>query len=151
MRYIAILLGLAIHLTIIATDLCAQDVSADIFTRPMELSARVHTEARLQADLVALQQYRPTYPFWRHIFTIPDGRIVYGSAEDGRLLANFPARGNWTSGDVWEDPSLSSILVGRRLPSRLSRRRDEVERLLQSVAGPVVHNPTRGVVSLSTC
>ena len=144
MRYIAILLGLAAHLTIITIDLYAQEVSADTHTRPMELSARVHTEARLQADLAALQQYRPTYPFWRHIFTIPDGRIIYGSAEDGRLLANFPARGNWTSDDVWEDPSLSAILVGRRLPSRLSQRRDEVERLLQSAAGPVVHNPTRG-------
>ena len=93
MRYIAILLGLAAHLTIITIDLYAQEMSADTHTRPMELSARVHTEARLQADLAALQQYRPTYPFWRHIFTIPDGRIIYGSAEDGRLLANFPARG----------------------------------------------------------
>ena len=144
MRYIATLLGLAAHLTIVTTDLYAQEASADTLTRPMELSASVHTEARLQADLVALQQYRPTYPFWRHIFSIPDGRIIYGSAEDGRLLANFPARGNWTSDNVWADPSLSAILVGRRLPSRLSQRRDEVERLLQSVAGPVVHNPTRG-------
>ena len=58
MRYIAILLGLAAHLTIIATDLYAQEVSADTLTRPMELSTRVHTEARLQADLAALQQYR---------------------------------------------------------------------------------------------
>ena len=30
------------------------------------------------------------------------------------------------------------------MPSRLTDRRDEVERLLESVAGPVVHNPTRG-------
>ena len=89
MRYIAILLGLAVHFTIIATDVYGQEVSADTLKRPIELSARVHTQARFQDDLTALQQYRPTYPFWRHIFAIPDGRIVYGSAEDGRLLANF--------------------------------------------------------------
>ena len=140
----AILLGLTIYLATTATDLRAQDAPTEPPPQPVELSAGVHTKARLQADLVALRQHRPTYPFWQHIFTIPDGRIIYGSAEDGQLLANFPTRGNWTRGGVWEDPSLSSILAGRRLPSRLSRRRDEVERLLQSVVGPVIHNPTRG-------
>ena len=155
MSYKTILFGLAIHLATTATDLCAQDVPAEPppqqsvsgeqpLLPPVELSAGAHVEARLQADLVALQQHRPTYPFWQHIFAIPDGRIIYGSAEDGQLLANFPTRGNWTRSGVWENPSLSSILAGRRLSSRLSRRRDEVERLLQPVVGPVIHNPTRG-------
>jgi hypothetical protein len=144
MRYRTVLLGLVGCLTIIGPDLYAQEASVDTGMRSMESSTGVHIEARLQADFEALQQYRPTYPFWRNIFAIPDGRIVYGSAKDGRLLANFPERGNWSSGDVWEDPSLSEMLVGRSLPSRLSERRDEVERLLWSAVGPVIHNPTRG-------
>jgi len=144
MRYIAILLGLVTHLAIITTDLYAQTVPAAAAARPMELSARIHTEARLQADLEAVQRYRPAYSFWQHIFVIPDGRIVYGSAEDGRLLATFPARGDWVSDGVWEDASLSATLSGQRLPPGLSRRREEVERLLEAATGPVVHNPTRG-------
>ena len=144
MRYIAILLGITTHLAITATTLYAQAGSDDTPVRRMELSARIHTEARLQADLEAFQEHRPAYPFWQHIFVIPDGRIIYGSAEDGRLLANFPARGDWASDGVWEDPSLSATLSGQRLSSRLRDRRDEVERLLESAAGPVIHNPTRG-------
>ncbi len=88
------------------------------------------------------------YPFWQHIFIIPDGRIVYGSAQDGRLLASFPTRGDWVKGATWEDPSLAVALTGQPLPRRLGDRRDEVERLLESTAGPVVHNPTRGLFLL---
>ena len=144
MRYIAILLGITTHFAITATTLYAQAGSDDAPVRRMELSARIHTEARLQADIEAFQEHRPAYPFWQHIFVIPDGRIIYGSAEDGRLLANFPTRGDWASDGVWEDPSLSATLSGQRLSSRLRDRRDEVERLLESAAGPVIHNPTRG-------
>ena len=144
MRYIAILLGLVSHFAIIPTNLYAQAAPAALAPRPMELSAQIHTEARLRADLEAFREYRPAYPFWQHIFVIPDGRIIYGSAEDGRLLATFPVRGDWASDGVWEDPSLSAALAGQHLPSRLSQRREEVERLLESAAGPVVHNPTRG-------
>jgi hypothetical protein len=109
-----------------------------------ELSAWEHTEARYQADLVAVQRSRPAYPFWQHIYTIPDGRIIFGSAESGRLLASFPTRGNWAREAVWEDSSLAGSLDGLTLQSRLTRRRDQVEELLEPLVGPVVHNPTRG-------
>lgn len=118
MRYIVIVLGLVTCLAIDQRDLHAQ------VARPIELAAQIHTEARLRADLAAFQKYRPAYPFWQHIFIIPDGRIVYGSPEDGRLLATFPVRGDWASDGIWEDPSLSVALSGQRLPSRLRQRRE---------------------------
>ena len=107
-----------------------------------------HTQARFDADLEAVQVYRPAYPFWQHVFTIPDGRIAFGSATDGRLLASFPSRGDWDSDGVWEDESLAGILDGQRLPRKVDDRRDEVERLLETAAGGVVHNPTRGLFLL---
>jgi hypothetical protein len=88
--------------------------------------------------------FRPAYPFWRHIFTIPDGRIAFGSAQDGRLLAIFPTAGDWVRDGVWEEQALNGFLNGRTLPKRLDDRRDELVRLLTPVTGPLVHNPTRG-------
>jgi hypothetical protein len=101
-------------------------------------------QARLNADLAAVQAYRPEYPFWQHLFTISDGHIIFGSAEDGRLIATFPSGGNWQRDGVWEEPELAGTLDGVRLPSNLNRRRDTVAELLESKVGPVVHNPTRG-------
>jgi len=109
-----------------------------------EVSAQAYARARYQADLAAVQRFRPAYSFWQHIFNIPDGRIIFGSAEDGRLLATFPTRGNWAREGVWEDSALAGTLDGLRLQSRLNRRRDQVEDLLAPIVGPVVHNPTRG-------
>jgi hypothetical protein len=106
--------------------------------------AREVSGSRLGADLAAVQSHRPSYPFWQHVFTIPDGRIAYGSARDGRLLAVFPATGDWAAGARWEDPALAGVLDGRPLPRRLDQRRDLVARLIEAAAGPVVHNPTRG-------
>jgi hypothetical protein len=111
-------------------------------------AARSHAHARFQADVDVVRTFRPAYAFWQHIFTIPDGRIVYGSAKDGRLLATFPTSGNWVRDARWEDPALATTLAGRTLPVRLNQRRDEVVRLLEPTTGPLVHNPTRGMFLL---
>ena len=144
MRYIAVLLALTAHVALITSDLYAQAAPPGVALWPVEISAQVHSEARLRADMAAVREFRPAYPFWQHIFVIPDGRIVYSSAADGRLLATFPTRGDWSRDAIWEEPALSVTLSGQRLPSRLRQRREEVERLLEPTTGPVVHNPTRG-------
>ena len=47
-------------------------------------------DARRRADFAAMQNYRPGYAFWQHVFTLPDHSIAFGSAVDGRLLVTFP-------------------------------------------------------------
>jgi hypothetical protein len=108
------------------------------------LAATDYVRSRLDMDVTAVQSYRPEYPFWQHIFTIPDGRIAFGSAQDGRLLAVFPNTGDWARDGVWEDQALAGFLNGRSLPKQLNDRREEVVRLLTPVTGPLVHNQTRG-------
>ncbi|MDH4062998.1 MAG: lytic transglycosylase domain-containing protein [Acidobacteriota bacterium] len=105
-------------------------------------------EERLQADLAVVKAFRPAYSFWRHIFTIPDGRIAFGSARDGRLLATFPSTGNWTRDVVWVEPALAPTLAGATWPARLNDRRDLVVRRLEPTTGPLLHNPTRGLFLL---
>ena len=100
--------------------------------------------ARLRADVAAMQTFRPGYPFWRHVFTIPDGSIAFGSAVDGRLLATFPARGDWAQRAVWTDPAIAVTLDGRSLARKLDERREQVALLMERAAGPVLHNSTRG-------
>ena len=107
-------------------------------------AAYYQTRLRLQEDLAAFREYRPAYPFWQHIYTVPDGHVVYGSAADGRLLATFPRRGDWAENGLWADPALAGVLDGRELPRRLRDRRRAVEELLGEAAGPVIHNATRG-------
>src|SRR5262245_62950719 len=72
-------------------------------------------EVRRRADFAAMQTFRPGFEFWRHIFTLPDGSIAFGSAVDGRLLATFPAKGDWIRQAVWADPSLAHTLDGQEL------------------------------------
>lgn len=104
-----------------------------------------YAQARLTGDIAAMEHFRPGYPFWEHVFSIADGSIAYGSAADGRLLAVFPARGDWSRQGVWEDPTMKRLVAGHRLASKLADKRDEVAQLLSGAAGPVIHNPTRGL------
>jgi hypothetical protein len=119
------------------------DGSTAVLT-PAARAATEYARTRLELDLAAVQTYRPSYPFWRHIFTIPDGRIAYGSAQDGRLVAIFPTTGDWVRDGVWEEKALVGVLNGQTLSKRLDDRREQVERLLVPMTGPLVHNPTRG-------
>src|SRR5262245_44252305 len=100
--------------------------------------------ARRRADFDAMQKFRPGYPFWQHVFTLQDGSIAFGSARDGRLLATFPAKGEWSRGARWTDPTLAHVLDGQQLARKLNDRRDQVEFLIERTAGPVLQNSTRG-------
>jgi hypothetical protein len=111
---------------------------------PAPQTAANVVEARLRADLAAIQAFRPGYPFWRHVFTIPDGSIAFGSATDGRLLATFPTKGDWSRHAVWTDGASASMFDGQSLVRKLGERRDQVALLFERAAGPVVHNATRG-------
>ncbi len=99
---------------------------------------------RLRADQAVIQAFRPAYPFWQHIFTIPDGSIAFGSERDGRLIATFPVRGDWTAGAKWSDPAFANALAGVTWPTRLDDRRQLVVDRLTPTLGPLVSNPTRG-------
>jgi hypothetical protein len=109
-----------------------------------EARVRELAGGRLAADLVALQQFRPGYPFWQHIFEIPDGSVAFGSRRDGRLLAVLPTAGDWTRTGRWIEPSLAPLVQGRPLPARPADRTEEVARRLEAAAGPIMHNGTRG-------
>lgn len=111
---------------------------------PDEEAVHLLARSRLAADLDALDRFRPAYPFWAHVFLIPDGSIAFGSGRDGRLLASFPVSGDWSREGRWEEGYLSAALERQPLPGRVSDRRDQVARLLEPAAGPLVHNPTRG-------
>jgi hypothetical protein len=100
--------------------------------------------ARLAADMAALQLFRPAYPFWQHIFSIPDGSVAFGSAGDGRLLAVLPAAGDWARAGRWEEPGLAQLLEEVALPRNLERRREKVADILTGAVGRIVHSPTRG-------
>ena len=148
MKHLALFLGLA-TLVCIGSSVHGQSFRTELpfATAPEPAVARAAAEysrARLELDLTAVQKFRPAYPFWQYIFTIPDGRIAFGSAQDGRLLAIFPTVGDWARDGVWEEHALTGFLNGQALPKQLNARRDELVRLLTPVTGPLVHNPTRG-------
>ena len=107
-----------------------------------------YAASRLDADFAAVESFRPSYPFWQYIFTIPDGAVAFGSARDGSLIADFPTRGDWIRDARWNDPTLASILDGQQLPTARNRRRDRVASILEVTVGPVVHNETRGTFLL---
>jgi hypothetical protein len=116
---------------------------ADPATATAPTAADIAAERR-RNDFAAMQTYRPGYPFWQHVFTLPDRSIAFGSATDGRLLALFPAKGEWTRNAKWSNPELARALGGQRLARKVGDRRDQVAQLLARAAGPVVHNATRG-------
>ena len=119
--------------------------AADLPPATMSSTAPIDLlEARRQADFAAMRTYRPGYAFWQHVFTMRDGQIAYGSAVDGRLLATFPAKGDWTRHAVWADPALAQILDGQQLARKVSDRREQVAHLLEAATGPVLNNSTRG-------
>ncbi|MDX1562751.1 MAG: hypothetical protein R3305_07475, partial [Gammaproteobacteria bacterium] len=97
-----------------------------------------------EQDLDAVSRYRPGYRVWHHVFSVPNGRLAFGNAADGSLLATFPLDGDWTGAAHWADRTLASLLDGRRLEGRLSEIRDETASLLTESAGPVVYHETRG-------
>lgn len=111
---------------------------------PAEEMTRYLVGTRLAGDLAAMTAFRPGFTFWRHVFTIPDGSIAFGSAADGRLLAVLPSSGVWETRVRWEDPSITYLLEGSPLPTALDARRQEAARLLEAGGGPIVNNPTRG-------
>ena len=110
--------------------------------------AQEYVRARLRTDFQAMAAFRASYPFWQHIFTIPDGAIAFGSATDGRLLATFPISGEWSRDAVFADRAAQQALAETAIAGSLADRRDVVARLLEGVVGPVVHNPTRGLFYL---
>lgn len=80
--------------------------------------AESRVAARHLADISALTQYRPGYSFWEHVFRIPDGSVVFGSATDGRQLT----------------------VTGRMK----MREREALAARLEAQHGPILHNETRG-------
>ncbi len=127
-----------------AARAASDPASADPALSP-EPQAWQTSSARLETDTIAMQRFSPAYPFWYHVFTVPDGSVAFGSAVNGRLLVTFPTRGNWARIGVWTDPSAAVALADARLPSNLNRRRAEVARRLEELGDPVLHNRTRGL------
>lgn len=99
-------------------DVVVGDLGVTLAGVPSTAGAEGRMEARRLADVIAMQTFRPGYPFWNHVFRIPDGSIVFGSAQDGRRLA-----------------------VIRRVKDS---ERESIARRLEAEAGPVLHNETRG-------
>jgi hypothetical protein len=149
MRTTAILILAVVWCICPPPRLVAQEMASTTgASQRVPVTAFEHAHARMQDDIAALQTYRPEYPFWRHIFTIGDGVIIFGSAVDGRLIARFPTEGDWERDGVWEASAPAGLLDGRALPDDLSDRRDEVARLMEPAIGPVVHNAARGLFLL---
>ena len=146
MRLLALILGLATLASassaIQAQQTAPPSTNTPAAAPPEALAAEAYSKGRLEQDLAAVQTYRPDYQFWQYIFTIPDGRIAFGSATDGRLIATFPATptGDWTRDAVWQEQGLAGFLNGRTLPKRLNDRRDEVARLLECWKATSIRN-----------
>ena len=136
--------ALAAAIPVTAWSVITRRANARTAVAPAPSTVERPVDARRRADFAAMQAFRPGYAFWQHIFTMPDHSVAFGSAVDGRLLATFPAKGDWMRKAVWADPTIDRILDGQQLGRKLSDRRERVALLLELAAGPVVHNRTRG-------
>ncbi|MET0166658.1 MAG: transglycosylase SLT domain-containing protein, partial [Vicinamibacterales bacterium] len=136
--------ALAAAIPVTAWSVITRRANARTAVAPAPSTVERPVDARRRADFAAMQAFRPGYAFWQHIFTMPDHSVAFGSAVDGRLLATFPAKGDWMRKAVWADPTIDRILEGQQLARKLSERREQVALLLELAAGPVVHNRTRG-------
>jgi hypothetical protein len=136
--------ALAAAIPVTAWSVITRRANARTAVAPAPSTVERPVDARRRADFAAMQAFRPGYAFWQHIFTMPDHSVAFGSAVDGRLLATFPAKGDWMRKAVWADPTIDRILDGQQLGRKLSDRREQVALLLELAAGPVVHNRTRG-------
>lgn len=121
-------------------EVSADDAGLDAVANPVAF----FVDARLTGDVTAMETYRPGFRFWGHVFSRPDGEVVYGSAESGALVAAFPTNGDWIRQGWWSDEQFAARVGDRPMPRRLSDRRDLLAEVLEPVAGPVIHNPTRG-------
>jgi hypothetical protein len=140
-----VLVALVAAIPVAAWNVITRRANAkEVAAAPAPPAAQDLVDARRRADFAAMRAFRPGYAFWQHIFTIPDGSIAFGSAVDGRMLATFPAKGDWMRKAVWADPTIARVLEGQQLARKLSERREQVALLLERDAGPVVHNSTRG-------
>ncbi len=123
-------------------------------------TAQTSERQRYERDVDAMRTYRPGYRFWRQVFTVSNGRIAFGSAADGRLLATFPVKGDWIRGARWEKSSIADLLAGRPFrgglaafadllagrpfDGELAAQHEDTVRLLERAAGPVIYHKTHG-------
>ena len=96
------------------------------------------TNRYLAGDIEAMRRYRPGFKFWQHVFKVPDGRMVFGSALDGRLLATFRTSGDWAQSAEWAEASLSEALREQSIDGRLAERSDRTAKLLDQLVGTVL-------------
>jgi hypothetical protein len=144
-RTVLALAALAGAVSAAAWNIVARRANAQAATiATAEAGAEGPGAARWRADIAAMEAFRPGYAFWQYVFTMPDHSIAFGSALDGRLLATFPTKGDWTRKAAWADHELDRILEGLHLPRKLGDRREHVAQILENAVGPVLHNPTRG-------
>jgi hypothetical protein len=144
-KIILLLTVIALVAPLAASYMTPLRTTAPVAVAPPPPTAAQVAAARRKADFAAMQAFRPGYPFWQHVFTMPDGVIAFGSGTDGRLLATFPAKGEWTRRSiVWADPALADVIEGQRFARKVKDRREQVELLLEHAVGPVLQNSTRG-------
>jgi hypothetical protein len=119
----------------------AADTQAPLPAEAASDVEQAFADRRYTRDLEAMRTYRPGYPFWHHVFTVSSGRVAFGSATDGRLLATFPVRGNWAREARWEESSFADLFADLSFDGD---RHEDTAHLLERMVGPVLYHETRG-------